>query len=179
MRVAKVLLLGVLASLTRAELSTIPGLPVPPSADILSAAEITDCLTRLANATASLSANPSFPGVYPEIAVLPETITSNTVLFQSVFTRSYCANVVDLLSGFAAHVEGRTSVDAEASEARGTVGRRDARRRRLATNVTLEVDVDPDNSNFPSRGNGYERFSVGTCSHNTDCWASIGLPYIY
>lgn len=161
-----VLLLGVLTVLTGAEPPTIPGLPVPPPGDILSAAEITDCLTRLANATASLSASPFFPGAYPRIAVPKETIESNTALFQSVFTRSYCANVVDLLSGVAMQVEDR-------AEPGGSTARRDAQRRRLASNVTLEVDVDPDNSKFPSRGDGYDRFSAGTCPHRTDCCASL------
>lgn len=152
------LLVAAIANAVHADAAPIPGLPVPSPSDILSTADITDCLARLANATAALSASPSFPGVYSAITVAPEMIEANTALFQSVITRSYCTKVVDLISDLATHVEGQDSTPFESGRPNR---RRDAQRRRLAGNVTLEIDFDPDNSKFPGRDKGYQRFSVG------------------
>lgn len=156
MRVLKTLLLGALAALTKAELASVPGLSLPSPGDILSAAKIIDCLTRLASATTSLSASAAFPGVYPEMQVSPELIESNTTAFQLVFTQHYCATVVDLLTNVAAVSEQRESTNDQ-----GPTRRRDAVRRLM---VELDGDVDPDNTEFlPSPGGGYDRFTVGAC----------------
>lgn len=161
MRALTVLLLGALAALARPEPASIAGLSLPPPGDTLSAAEIIDCLTRLASATTSISASASFPGVYPEIKVSPELIESNTTVFQLVFTRHYCASVVDLLTNVAAASEERARIGAATPGAQGPTSRRDAVRRLQV--VELDTDVDPDDTEFvPLPGGGYDRFTVGT-----------------
>ena len=158
-----VLVAGAVALATK----TIPGLPSPPPSEVLSVGELKDCLVRLSNATASLSANVAYPGVFPMAAIEPSLISTNATFFLSIFTRSFCVNVVGLLSNVAVEAEALDSSTAAGDGPAAARARRErarqlwAQRRHLAVNVTLETDFDPNNTKFPGGGKGYDIFSNG------------------